>query len=94
MNRRQTVALGLICVIVAASSLLEGGGYSGAWFMLASVLYPVLIIGSYVVYLLRDRTTGLSNADTSRRDAAYIVVILFWIVMLLQGWTRLVLAVP
>lgn len=83
MNRRQTIVVGVICLVAAFVSFLQGSAYSGLWFYLLAVLYPVLITGSYLIYLFRDQVNVASNERGPHRELAYLSAIATPIVLLL-----------
>jgi hypothetical protein len=55
MNRKQNAIAGLLCLLFAIGSIGVGWDYGGVWFVLLTLLYPVLIMGLFFVYLFRDQ---------------------------------------
>lgn len=84
MNRKQEVILGLICILVSLASAVEGSSYNSVWSFLLSVVFPVLIVGTYILFAVRDRSNAPgSDSPALRQEAPYIVVIVVLMALLI-----------
>lgn len=83
MNRKQTVVLGLVCLLLAAGSVLVGGDYSGVESFLLAAVYPVLIVGLFLVFTLRDRGATAAKGAERWYLVALAIAIAMWLLTLL-----------
>lgn len=85
MNRRQSWVLGIIPVLSALSSFIIGSDHGGVAGVMYTLLFPALILGSYFLFLFRER--GSARAS-QRRELGYVLGIGAPIAMLVWSITR------
>lgn len=85
MNRRQSWVLGIISVVSAFCSLAIGNRQSGAAVFLYALLFPALILGSYLLFLFRERGAA---GESQRHEFGYVLGIGAPIAMLVWSITH------
>jgi hypothetical protein len=83
LNRIQSVIIGVLSSVAAFGSLSIGSGMGGVWFVLFAVLYPALLVGSYLLFLFRAKGSTVEGKIDLRSDTPYLVAMAVLVAMLL-----------